>query len=65
MVRSIIFISAFFTIVSLVSAAPAARLVQIEADHIGTGDITVNNVLNRLLSLDDLTIEDIIQNISK
>lgn len=65
MVRSVIFISAFFIVASLVSAAPAAKLVQVEAGHIGTGDIMVNNVLNHLLSLNRLTAEDIAQNIGK
>lgn len=65
MVRSIIFISALFAVVSLVSAAPAAKLVQIEADHIGTGDIVLNNILNRFLSLNGLTIEDVAQYIGK
>ncbi|KAG2229835.1 hypothetical protein BDF21DRAFT_493120 [Thamnidium elegans] len=64
MVRSIIFISAFFAVTSLVSAAPAAKLVQINAGHIGTGDIDIENVLNNFLSLNNLRIEDIIQYIS-
>lgn len=65
MVRSIIFISAFIAVASLVSAAPAPKLVKIETGHIGTGDINIDNVLNRLLSIDNLNIEDILQYIGK